>query len=158
VRLDRIGSSVKALDWLQEEFVCCGAVADLWSQWPDGTSRLSYRPKYELSFTDNVKRFLDRDLRQYTISSNREVENRPGNETDILVTYVDRNTRGREVCRYHVVIEARGSWHDELFTAIESQLANRYLVNYETDRGFTWSHGSDATCGMQKIDDAVPNL
>lgn len=126
---------VEALARLQDELVRCGAVADLWSEWPDGRGRWNYRPKYELSFSDYVKRFLDRDLQQYTISSNREVENRQGNETDILVTYVDRDTRGREVCRFHAVIEVKGSWHDELLTAIETQLANRYLVDYETDRG-----------------------
>lgn len=126
---------LEALARLQDELVRCGAIADLWSEWPDGRGRWNYRPKYELSFSDYVKRFLDRDLQQYTISSNREVENRQGNETDILVTYVDRDTRGREVCRFHAVIEVKGSWHDELLTAMETQLANRYLVDYETDRG-----------------------
>jgi hypothetical protein len=126
---------VEALERLAGDLVRVGAAADLWSEWHSDGGRLNYRPKYELSFSDYVKRFLDRDLRQYTISSNREVENRQGNETDILVTYVDRDPRGREVCRYHAVIEAKGSWHDELLAAMETQLANRYLVDYETDHG-----------------------
>lgn len=126
---------VEALGRLQDQLIRSGGAADLWSEWPDDSRRLNYRPKYELSISDYVKRFLDRDLQQYTISSNREVENRPGNETDILVTYVDRDVRGREVRRYHAVIEVKGAWHAELLTAMETQLANRYLVDYETDRG-----------------------
>jgi hypothetical protein len=124
----------ESLARLQDELADGGVAADLWSEWPVDRQK-RYRPKPEVSFSDYVKRFLDRDLHHYTIAANREVENRPGNETDLLVTYVDRDDRGRDVRRLSVVIEAKGCWHPEVLTAIEEQLADRYLVDYEADRG-----------------------
>src|SRR6185295_736122 len=94
-----------------------------------------YRPKPEIPLSDYVKRFLDRDLNEYTIAANREVENRPGNENDLLITYVDRDEYGRELRRYSVVVEVKGCWHDEVLSAMQEQLADRYLAEYETDRG-----------------------
>ena len=122
---------VESLGRLQAHLLADGAVADLWSEWG---WPLKYRPKRELSLADYVKRYLDRDLRQYLIAANREVENQRGNETDILVECfvpVDGGTPQR----FAVVIEAKGSWNDHLLTAMETQLANRYLRDYATDRG-----------------------
>lgn len=124
---------LEALGRLQRHLTVGGAVADLWSEWKVG-QREVYRPKLELAFADYVKRFLDCDLRQYTILNNREVENRRGNETDILVEYMDREGDGVPR-RLAVVIEVKGAWHRDLFTAMETQLAGRYLVDYQTHHG-----------------------
>ena len=125
---------LESLGRLQEDLVAHDAVADVWSEWTiDGRTR--YRPKQELSLSHYVKRFLDRDLAQYAIVANREVENRPGNETDILVQYLDPADRSQDVRRLAIVIEVKGCWNDGVLTDIRSQLADRYLAKYETDRG-----------------------
>lgn len=124
---------VESLGRLQRHLTIDGAVADLWSEWKEGHEE-RYRPKPEVSVSDYVKRFLDRDLVEYTVVNNREVEIRPRNEIDILVEYADRTGRARPR-RLAVVIEVKGSWHDDLLTAMETQLAGRYLADYQTDRG-----------------------
>ncbi len=124
---------LESLGRLQEHLTVDGAVADLWSEWKEGREEF-FRPKLELSFADYVKRFLDQDLARYTIVNNREVENRRGNETDILVEYMDRDEGGRPQ-RLAVVVQAKGSWHDEVLSAMETQLAGRYLVDYQANRG-----------------------
>lgn len=125
---------LESLSRLQEDLTQHGAAADLWSEW-NVANVLRFRPKGELSVSDYVRRFLDRDLRRCTIAANREVENKRDNETDILVQYIDRDDRGREVRRLAVVLEVKGNWHHEVLSAMESQLATRYLTHSETDRG-----------------------
>jgi hypothetical protein len=148
---------LESLCRLQKELVEGGAVADLWSEWD---SPVVYRPKRELSLSDYVKRFLDRDLDRYLIASNREVENRRGNETDILVQCLVSGVSGEPPSRFAVVIEVKGSWNSKLFTEMESQLANRYLQEYEATRGVylvgwyscdAWDPDDSANSGSAKL-------
>lgn len=69
------------------------------------------------------------------MAANREVENRRGDKTDVLVQYIDRDRNGQEVRRLAVVVEIKGSFHNEVRTAMQTQLAERYLRDYEADRG-----------------------
>ncbi len=85
------------------------------------------RPKNELLMSDYVKRHLDADLAGRGLVVNREVQNRPGDITDIRVEAFARDERGREVDRLTVVVEVKGCWHRDLETAMVGQLADRYL-------------------------------
>jgi hypothetical protein len=97
----------------------------------------TYRPKSENALSDYVKRHLEMDLRGRGIILGREVEIRPGTEggaagevTDIHVDAVLARGDGRgdapgDVAS--VIIETKGAWNNELHTALEGQLANRYL-------------------------------
>jgi hypothetical protein len=69
------------------------------------------------------------------IVANREVENRPGNETDILVQCLVPEGNGGNPRRIAVVIETKGVWNNKLFKDIKDQLANRYLCEYEANIG-----------------------
>ena len=72
---------------------------------------------------------------------------RPGEKPDILVQVPSKSGDGT---RFQVAIEAKGSWHAELETAIETQLRNRYLYNGELRCGiylvgwFACSHWDDS--------------
>lgn len=104
------------------------AAIDLWNH-VDG----KYTPKDENTFSDYVKRYLDEDLKKRGIIVNREVEIRrgqggsPGERTDIIVdaVVVDRGSAPTDV--FSVVVEVKGCWHPELLTAMQTQLAERYL-------------------------------
>ena len=123
---------VESLGRLQRELVEENAAQDLWSEWGNP---VRYRPKRELSFSDYVKRFLDRDLERYLVAANREVQNRRGNATDILVQCLVADEAGGPAQRFAVVVEAKGSWNPGLLAAMETQLAERYLREHEADRG-----------------------
>ena len=119
-----------------------GAAADLWSEWNEGRT-VKYRPKGELALSDYIKRFLDRDLDHYTVSSNREVENKRRSEVDLLVQYIDRGEDGAEAHKFSVIVEVKGCWHQDLTTAMENQLASKYLEGSEADHGVylvVWFH------------------
>lgn len=96
------------------------AAANLWNA---GGQPSTFTPKDELHISDNIKHFLNRDLKGSGIIVNREVENRRGNENDIYIQYVDSNTR--ECIR--VVCEVKGCWHRELYTSMSVQLHERYM-------------------------------
>ncbi|MFN8593101.1 MAG: hypothetical protein U0031_16725 [Thermomicrobiales bacterium] len=141
---------VESLGRLQRELVEGNAAPDLWSEWGHPPK---YRPKKELSFSDYVKRFLDRDLERYLVAANREVENRRGNETDILVQSFVADEAGGPPRRFAVVIEAKGSWNPGVLTAMEAQLVGRYMHEHEADRGVylvgwyhcdAWDHDDSA--------------
>jgi len=99
--------------------------------WDDRGSQ-GYFPNDENSFSDHVKRHLVRDLRERGVVLNREVEIRrsvgpgSGERTDIHVDAVIRN-RSNAYDIVKVIIEVKGCWHDEVTTAMETQLLNRYL-------------------------------
>lgn len=104
------------------------AAVDLWNM-PHGGP---YTPKDENAFSDYVKRFLEADLRSQGVILNREVEIRrgtapgSGERTDIHVDAVVHLPNGR-FDSITVIIEAKGCWHVELESAMETQLVNRYL-------------------------------
>jgi hypothetical protein len=50
-----------------------------------------------------------------------------GERTDIHVDAVVRGATGDDVDTVTVIIEVKGCWHKELWTAMETQLVDRYL-------------------------------
>ena len=104
------------------------AAIDLWN-YVNG----KYTPKDENTFSDYVKRYLEEDLKNRGIVVNREVEIRrgqggsPGERTDIIIDAVVIDREGAPMDVLSVIIEAKGCWHPELLTAMQTQLVDRYL-------------------------------
>ncbi|ELS02449.1 hypothetical protein Xen7305DRAFT_00021630 [Xenococcus sp. PCC 7305] len=120
---------------------------DVWDK-IDPSKKHIYKPVDENTFSDYVKRFLDRDLKQRGIIANREVELRPsqggakGERTDIHVDVV-KKSNGEIYDSITVIIEVKGCWHKELDTAMETQLLNRYLKDNACQHGLYligWFH------------------
>jgi hypothetical protein len=92
------------------------------------------RPVEEDAISDDVKRFLQRELVDRGIVLNREVEvgRAPGapigTRTDIRVNAVKRGTDGESFDMITAVIETKGCWNAELSTAMQSQLRDGYLT------------------------------
>jgi hypothetical protein len=106
-------------------------VRDLWDR--QGTSQL-YRPIDENGFSDVVARYLRQHLSNEGIFTNREVEvvRHPGapigQRTDILINTLRRSDSGEPLDPIAAVIEAKGCWNVELFTALGTQLVQDYMV------------------------------
>jgi hypothetical protein len=105
----------------------------LWDRQYRPRLKEAYTPVEETVFCDYVKRHLQDDLVARGVIVNREVEIRAsrgsgtGARTDILVDAVARHADGPGSGRLRVVIEAKGSWHKELFTAMRTQLKASYF-------------------------------
>jgi hypothetical protein len=114
------------------------AVSALW----DNLGHGKYRPKDEQELSDAIARHLRSDLRGRGVVVGREVVIRrggaggvPGHRTDIYVTAA-RGGRSGDRSTVTVILEVKGSWHDELLTAMETQLAGDYLArNPECQHG-----------------------
>jgi hypothetical protein len=65
----------------------------------------------------------------------REVQVHLRDKTDILVTAVMRGAGADADTAVSVIAEVKGCWHPELKTAMESQLAERYLKDNECRHG-----------------------
>jgi len=89
--------------------------------------KLMYRPKDENEFSNRVARHLREELRDRGIITNREVVIRKSERTDIHVDAVIRNSRREVYDSVSAIIEVKGCWNDELFTAMKEQLVDRYL-------------------------------
>jgi len=100
----------------------------LWNEW-----QKMFRPKDEQDLSDYVARHLTEDLRDRGIIVNREVQIRrgigrgSGQLTDIHVDAVIKGAQPGSYERIYVIIEVKGNWHPELWTAMETQLRDRYL-------------------------------
>jgi predicted NACHT family NTPase len=100
-----------------------------------------YKPKDENTFSDYVKLYLDRELKQRGIIVNREVEIRsnrgaaPGERTDIQVDAVVRGTHGKVYNSVTAIIEVKGCWHEHIDHAMETQLVDRYLKDNRCQHG-----------------------
>ena len=101
--------------------------------WAKQTGGL-YIPVDENALSDHVKIFLKRELGDSGIVLNREVEigrvpGAPvGSRTDIKIDAIRRGEDGEAYDAIVAVIETKGCWNPELFTAIETQLRNDYLA------------------------------
>jgi hypothetical protein len=104
------------------------AIRDLWN-----TSKEGFSPKDEQEVADYIVRHFRDDLRGRGIIVNREVQIRrgigdgTGQRTDI---YVDAVALGQEDGNFdHIctIVEVKGNWNAELYTAMETQLRDRYL-------------------------------
>ncbi len=100
----------------------------LWNQ-ADG----SYRPKDENWFSDYIKQHLREDVRGRGVVLNREVVIRKGEgqgrgeQTDIHADAVVPGSDPGMPDVVSVIIESKGCWNSELYTAMEEQLVGRYL-------------------------------
>lgn len=128
---------------LQSEY----AAPDLWDQW----DKRSFRPKDESHFSDWIKRNLEPKVKRRGIVVAREVEIRRGEKTDIHVTAVIPGLTNGTFEQVRVIIETKGCWHRELKTAMESQLVERYLTEYECQHGIYLVGWYD--CNKWNIDD-----
>lgn len=101
----------------------------------DKKAKNKFCPKDEPSLCDFVKWQLEEDLRGRGIIINREVQIHRGERTDIHVNAV---ILGQDEVPYDsvtVIIEAKGCWHEELDSAMETQLLERYLKNNRCQHG-----------------------
>jgi hypothetical protein len=105
-------------------------VRDLWDR--QGTKNI-FRPIDENALSDVITRYLRIELGSAGIFANREVEVRRapgapvGQRTDILVNAVRRRSDGELFDPISAVVETKGCWNSELFTALEGQLFRNYM-------------------------------
>jgi hypothetical protein len=113
-------------------------VRDLWDR---QGSKSIFRPIDENGFSDVVARFLQNEFADAGIFANREVEvgrvpGAPvGKRTDILVSALRRRPDGETYDPVSAIIETKGCWNDELFTALEAQLFRDYMVRLRAHAG-----------------------
>jgi hypothetical protein len=93
------------------------------------------RPKDEEEFSNWVKIELQDLLATRGIILNREVQIHIKERTDIHVDAVARDPHSKEFDQLKVIIEAKGCWHRELETAMETQLLSRYLKDNDCRHG-----------------------
>lgn len=111
---------------------------DIWDR--QGTSQF-YRPIDENGFSDVIARYLRQRLSGAGIFANREVEvtRHPGapvgQRTDILINTLRRTETGDPLDPIAAVIETKGCWNAELFTALNTQLVQDYMVRLQAPVG-----------------------
>lgn len=92
-----------------------------------------WTPRSEERLSDLVRWHLENDLTVRGLILNREVQIRPGEggaegeRTDIQVDVMIPDTQTTER-RVGVIIEVKGQWNRDLFTAMKDQLVDRYLA------------------------------
>lgn len=115
----------------------------LWNKTSKG-----YEPKDENSLSDFVKMHLEYDLSGRNIIINREVEIKrssikgKGERTDLLVQAISNQPQQSKIT---LVIETKKCTHEEVETAMESQLKKRYLKTYKSPVGIYlvgWYYGN----------------
>ena len=113
-------------------------VRDLWDR--QGSTQF-YRPIDENGLSDLITRYLRQELKGKGIFANREVEvtRRPGapvgQRTDILVNTVRHGADGQPFDPLSAVIEVKGCWNRDLFTALDAQLIRDYMVDLRAPVG-----------------------
>jgi len=101
----------------------------------DRTNKNVYKPKDENSFSDYVKIHLDEDLRERGVIVNREVQIHRGERTDIHVDAVIQDPHKDVYDSVTAIIEVKGCWNQELESAMETQLMDRYLKDNRCQHG-----------------------
>ncbi|KKM86945.1 hypothetical protein LCGC14_1273920 [marine sediment metagenome] len=126
---------VESLDRYQQALHGEGPhVRNLWDN--TGTPKHPvWRPRSEDHLSDNIGAHLQTDLSERMVVVNREVRIRPGEETDIHITAFKAGPGGQVIEPITVIIEAKGCWHRDLETAIETQLVDRYLLQHHSPYG-----------------------
>ena len=115
----------------------------LWSEWPDpkkdtgkrGPKIKHYQPKDEENFSRYVADQLGHKLKIKGVIIDREVEIRKGQYTDILVHAAPKSRSRGTFEQVTVVIEAKGSWHADIKTAMKDQLVDTYLKDNHCRHG-----------------------
>lgn len=112
------------------------AVRDLWN-----IDKGRYWPKDENDLSDYITRYLDDDIQGRGIVVNREVQIRRGTGsgtgqfTDIHIDAIVPEAQPGSYARIYVIVETKGNWHAELFTAMETQLRDCYLKDNRCQSG-----------------------
>lgn len=101
----------------------------------DNVSKSGAKPKDENMFSDYVKVFLDKDLKQKGIILNREVRIHRGQRTDIHVDAVTQTAPGQPYDPITVIIECKGCWNPGLYDAMKDQLLGMYLKDSHCQHG-----------------------
>jgi hypothetical protein len=115
------------------------ALKFLWNESRE-ENQARFKPKKENDLSDWIKHHLEKELADRRIIVNREVEIRPsepsrkGQRIDLLVEAIARLPEGREE-RISVIIEVKGCWNPELWTAMKGQLVDRYLAENDCRHG-----------------------
>jgi hypothetical protein len=91
------------------------------------------RPKKEEEISDWLKRQLDDHLVKRGVVINREVRIHVYQRTDVHVEAI--STDPRAIANIKAIIEVKGCWHDEVKSAMETQLLNTYLVDTDCRHG-----------------------
>lgn len=113
---------------------------ELWNETNEGKVKF-WQPKDEKNLSNSLKRFLERDLKERGIISDREVEIRPrlGNDSaqpvDILVRAIPFGEDGRPGPPVSAVIEVKCAWNDGVLLDMKRQLYDRYIKNREMHFG-----------------------
>lgn len=135
------------------------------------TERNRFKPKQETELSDRIKQWLDHDLVERGVIAGREVEVRRapganlGESTDIRLDAVaGEHVEGAPIVS--VVIEVKGCWNGDLRSAMETQLADRYMNPDEVDHGIyltvwfareSWSNGDYRRARCRVDRDALGN-
>ncbi|MNC43737.1 hypothetical protein D3C75_926120 [compost metagenome] len=100
-----------------------------------------YRPCTENEFSDYIKQKLEDDLVGKGIIVNREVEirkgfgNTKGERTDIHINAIVPRKTGSQIDSVTVIIEVKGSWNKDIMSAMQQQLAYRYMKDEKCEYG-----------------------
>jgi hypothetical protein len=129
---------LEQLDALQADLVGMNAVALV--LWDQVGSPAKWRPISEGRLSEFLIHELRIRLSGRQIVLNREVEISPrprgvGERVDILVQAFRSSREGEPADIVSVVIEVKGSWNDEVATALEGQLVEDYLVTMGSSYG-----------------------
>jgi hypothetical protein len=116
------------------------SIRDLWDRQlqrlgHSGKDGISWIPVDERALSDRVARHLREDLTERGIVIGREVEIRPGEETDIHVDAVISHPVSERLDILKVIIEAKGCWNDGLEKDMADQLFGRYMAKNECSHG-----------------------
>jgi hypothetical protein len=113
-------------------------VRDLWDR--QGGKDI-FRPIDENALSDVITRYLRNELGGAGIVANREVEvsRAPGapvgQRTDILVNAIRRGADGELFDPIAAVVESKGCWNTELYTALKGQLFRNYMIPLRAQAG-----------------------
>jgi predicted NACHT family NTPase len=102
------------------------AIPDLWDK---------DQPKDENHLSNYIKRYLSDDLAHQGIISNREVQIRRGEFSDVRVDAVRRVTRNDPLDVVTVIVEAKGCWNKGVKNDMADQLRDRYLKENQCRHG-----------------------
>lgn len=121
---------IESLNRMQEYYKSSSppAVERLWNYEGGGNNRKNFRPKDEESLSDEVAQWIRDDLSPSRgVIVNREVQPRRGQKTDIYINAVKLAAGLGNAEILTVIIEVKGCWNDEVLTAMEIQLAKKYM-------------------------------
>lgn len=120
---------LESLERLQKELQGESPSApELWNYEGSGNQRSNFRPKDEEDLSEKVARWLRADIGPTSgLIVNREVQPRRGQRTDIYISALPKNAQGVHV-PLTVVIEVKGCWNQELLSALQIQLIEKYLL------------------------------